>query len=340
MATVLESTASIESEPAVAQTETKAIRPLDLTTQLEERELVNQEKQKSIFKVLSINSSELWLPAIEHSSEYDLKVRNSSNVKRFTLKGVCFSELENSEAEFQLPESAEDEDDTADYNKQKAITLQKRKVKLLEHSSGFIIPGNSLDDKVRWLELRAQGEVDTLFNYVSDVMGNFYDNPILSEFTSLALRQATNIISVSDFSQWEEAANTETVFRMARPFEKYIIEFPLKSISTKDKQEIDEQTKEPIPPKLPRRDKETGRIDPTRLEPNYRDPHYKERLRVINQKRFAMVIQAALMFDIPGGNWEQKYQWISQRIVGDVIRLRNFIDEEILGYKSRYDFFT
>jgi hypothetical protein len=145
---------------------------------------------------------------------------------------------------------------------------------------------------------------------------------------------------MNSFSDLLSVAQSGSTFRMSRPGEDYIIEIPLKQLSEKVKSQIDEQTPDPIPPSKPGKNPASGKVDAAYPEYAWNDPGYKRKKRANDRKKDILRLEAILPFSIPGTTIEEKYSWIGDRLLGDVLKLRNFVDGEVVNYRKRFNFFT
>lgn len=308
------------------------------------------ETEAAEFDVLVVDRHDLWVAARDLSTTYNMPIVGSQKTRSFPLQGVSLRDWEHIEAIHTIPELKEDESDPEanskiriEHERKKAAAILRKQCAVFEKSTGKSIPGDTIDEKVNFLSQRNPGEIEALWNYIYLSMCSMTDGGLMQSYNTLAAkseRDNSEILSFGSFEDWTTACETQYIFRMQRPFEKYIIEFPLRAISEEQKQAIEAETREPEAPRVPKRDPRTKRFDPTQLVPNLQDPAWLQSMRAINQKRTAMFFSACLTFNIPGDNWQDKYAWISEKLVGDVIRVKRFIEHEIVNIGSRYDFFT
>ena len=293
------------------------------------------------YKFLVLDSTDKWPVAGNFSSHYDMPVLGSNSSIRFNLTGISLKEWESIEADNVIPAQQEGQDDK-EYESERDSVVLKKEVAIFEKAIGQSIPGKKAEEKIDWLKQRNPGEIEALFRYIQNDLCNMRNGSMIDSY-NLALEHGKanekEIRDFSNFEDWQTATTSQYTFRMQRPYEDYIIEVPLRGLSQELKKDIDAQTKDPEPPKMPHRDPKTNRFDPMDMRPNFSDPAWLRSSRAVNQKRTAMYMDACLMFDIPGSNWQEKYNWLADRLTGDVINIKNFIENDLVGFRSRYDFF-
>src|SRR5690606_1956972 len=145
-----------------------------------------------------------------------------------------------------------------------------KRINILEASCQMQVPGKTKQEKYDWLVKRSPRELDEVTNYIRMITCN------LSDRTPKLLQRYHDVSSVNklplarevkSFEDWKVATEIENSFIMQRPFQDFLIEFPLKSLSYEIRMQIDKETKEPEPPRIPARNKETGRFDPSQTVP-------------------------------------------------------------------------
>jgi hypothetical protein len=327
-------------------TESTSVAPPAQSKPVHEVRSVKNKNGVSNFNVLVVDTAEKWLPANAIHAAYNMPITGSNRSMRFNLYGVSLQDWEEAEINFPVPQRLEDEN-ANDAAKQARLTavdaaVIRKRCFLFEKALQQQIPGKDIDEKVAYLSQRTTGEIEALHRFIEGSLANFTDGELLQTFHSMtmAANEDNEVITFTGFGDWQVASETKYIFRMHRATEQHLVEFPLKGISEEVRKDIDLQCKDPEPPRIPRKDPTTGRFDPSVLVPNYEDYTWKKSVRAINQMRIVRLLSACLPFEIPGGNNQEQYKWLAQRAVGDVIRIRNFINNEILGVGARYDFFT
>jgi len=314
-----------------------------------ERRTLNVEGKDVPFDFLVIDSAEKWDVARGAHGEFLMETgqRDASDQLRFALSGLSLKEWEDIESANPIPSTPRDDELTdatrIQYELDFEIALMRKRVVVLEASTGRKIPGKTPEEKVQFLSQRNPRMTERLFAHVQDVICNLGERPgeLLEQYEMFMLdsSKASGVIDFNSFDDWDTAVNSQYCFRMSRPGDSYILEFPIKGISQEIRHKIETETREPQPPRIPNRDPITIRFDRTNLVPNYDDPAWMQRVKAIHQHRTAMYFDAALMFKVPGGNYMEKYRWISARLIGDVIRLKKYIEKEIVGLAGDLDFF-
>lgn len=315
-----------------------------------ERRTLNVEGRDVSFDFLVIDSAEKWDIASGVSGEFLMETgqHDASSQLRVMLSGLSLKEWEDIEAANPIPTAPQDaeltEDSKAKYEHDFEIALMRKRVAVLEASTGKTIPGGTTEEKVSFLGQRNPRMTERLFAHVQDVICNLNENPIdglLEQYEMFLLdsSKTSGVIDFNSFEDWDTAVNSQYCFRMSRSGDPYILEFPIRGISQEVRHKIETDTREPQPPRIPRRDPVTKRFDRSNLVLNYEDPSWLQRVKAIHQHRTAMYFDAALMFKVPGGNYMEKYGWISARLIGDVIRLKKYIEKEIIGLAGDLDFF-
>lgn len=306
----------------------------------EERDLIDSEGRKQTFLVHLIRSPEDWLPADQFSGHYDLPNLGTNKVMRFDLKGVSLAEWEAMESEHTVPRWMGEGNPDADHEQRVTAAINAKKAAVFEISTGKKIPGDTMAEKAAFLKRLNEGESDALYYYIQNQVCNFQDGQLLNQYLRLSSLQTKEVTKFEDFESWNTAVKSEYFFRMHRSTEECLTEFLLKSLDADARLQIESETRDPQVPQVPKRDKTSKKLVRGEWEPNYEDAGYKKAVRAVSQKRLVLYFQSCLPFELPGTNALEKYEWISQRLAGDVVRLRRFIESELLSYESRYNVFT
>lgn len=312
--------------------------------EISKKEFTDHEGNKYEFDFLFLDSADKWKAASDFSFICEINRLNDSKLN-IPMHGISFADREEMESVYplvkrlskkdtmgnEIPES--DQDFTARSNSLNA----KRSVFLIERAIGKKIPGETLDEKVSFLSKRSIGEIDTLTDFAEVNCSAINSGNLVEKFTSLNLQPLVN--EFKGFEEWEEASQIKSIFRFQRPTENFIVEIALRNISQEDKISLEASC---APPDAPRNQRKVvdGKTAPMHeWEPNYDDPTWKKSLAASQQKRKVMIFEKCLMFEIPGSNEHEKYKWLSSRLVGDIYKINRFIEQEICGYRSKYNFF-
>ncbi len=303
---------------------------------IEERTIKSGDKEYT-FNFLVIDKPDLWLPANLFTSEFTMPIIGKNKAIKFRLNGISYSQWEKMEFDYRTPDEMPRNTKTEIIAYEEAVEKikNKRKVYLFELSTGKKIEGETIEQKIENLQRIGVGESDALYAKIIDSFA--MDGTILQSYNSL-ISSNTEVIEADSFDIWCSSSESGYSLRMQRRFEDFIIEIPLKQLKESTKKEIEEATREDLPPSRHGKN-QMGRIDPSVIEYNYDDPKWKASRKVKARKRLVMQLDALLPFQIPGTTYEEKYNWIGDRLLYDVLTMRNFIDTELFEYSSRINFF-
>lgn len=302
------------------------------------------DNSEYVFDFLIVDDPEKWVPAEKITGQYDMPMLGRGTSLRFNLTGVSSKAWE--EIEIQHPISKwnfEGRQPDDEFMRKHELEIAAKQAHIIELSSGKIIPGENHAAKAVALQKMNGGEVEALYRYIQSVVCGTEDGRLFQQFKRVCGDidiKSADVMEFTDFTDWQKASEFGYVFRMQRPGDDFILEFPLKNISSEAKQTIESETRDPEPPQIPDRDPTTGKMMPHKMVPDYNDSAWLIRCRAVAQKRITMFFNACLPFQIPGQNLMQQYEWLSCRLVGDVVRVQRFIEDELCGYRSRFDFFT
>lgn len=309
---------------------------------LETRTYTTKDGVEHQFKFLVINNEERWREASEARGHFNMPLLGQGRSLRFQLCGISVKEWSDIELRHVIPQWSEENKKPSDeYIANRELAIAAKRANVIEVSSGKTIPGEDYIAKAKSLQSLNNGEVHSLYLYIQDVICANEDGSLMQQFRQIISEQAAqNTVEFTDFVDWQRASEYGYFFRMQRPTDDYILEFPLKDIPADAKLAIEMETRDPDPPMIPYRDPATNRFVPNQMVPDHNDKNWQARCRVVSQKRLAMFLNACLPFQLPGENIQKQYEWVAGRLIGDVLRLQGFIENELCGYRSRFDFFT
>jgi len=337
--TTLEADAPIITESPEVSTGNQANQ---IDARLQTRRLISTtNSQTREFDIMVIDSADKWDEATSFHSEYTMPILGSNKKLRFKLQGISYADWAKIEAANQIPDWTGEGEPSAEFTHQLDYIAMCKNVAFFELSTGKKIPGNTPKDKVDFLSERNPGEINALFTFLTDKACALKDGLLLADYEAFS-RQAIlpEVVEIEDFNSWSKASDSQYFFRMQRPFQDYILEFPIKGIDKDVRKRIDDETKFPSPPQtLARRPGGKG-FDPSQIVYDNKDPSYIKSCNAIEQKRTLLFMEQCLLFPIPGSTTKEKYDWLSKRLVGDVFRLRSFIQNDLLSYRNRYDVFS
>jgi len=297
------------------------------------------------FEFLVIDKPEKWEPAKNFQFQHEIRVKGTSRVLSLPLRGISYREWNDIENQHPIPEwnqaTPEPPNGDPEFRERKEKAVGSRQVVLLETVTGFKVPGEKIEEKVHWLDRLGSGEADSLFYQILEHNSNMADGSSVDNYRHLISTEKVNLKThvISGFDDLLSASLSGGVFNMQRPFENYLIEFPLRQFPQSKKKEIEDQCRDPLPPQKPGKNPTTGQVDPMFPVYNWEDPRFQEAQRNTNRRRMILTLDAILPFEIPGDSIDAKYEWLGARLLGDVHRLWKNIQQEVVSYRNRFDFF-
>lgn len=316
----------------------KPIFPLETRT-------VEFEEIEHKYQFLIVDTADKWESAEVFKSPFQMRVPGKNQIVQFQLSGISYNQWDQIERKFPRPRPIEinkpnrDQLQAALEQREYEMKLNRR-CEIFEVAIGKPIPGSTKEEKAAWLNQMGAGEVSVLFDHIVDYQSNMSDGTLLQSYVQQAIEKNMEVVEVDSLETWASLSCAGSFFRMQRPFEEYILEFPLKQLTEETKRNIATNTKDPVPPSKPGRNPVNNRPDPSIPEYNYDDPAYLRAMHATAQKRLLLHLEAVLPFQIPGIKQEDRLEWIGKRLLGDVVRLRNFIEDEIIEYRGRLNFFS
>lgn len=302
------------------------------------RVFVDERGSERHFKVLVVDCPEKWLTSETVLFTYDMPVLGTNRFKRFKFTGISLSAWDDLESAHLVPIWQGDGQPNEAFNAEREKVSREKMVHVLEVSLKEKIPGSTWAEKADWLENKNMGEFQALYMAAQYEACNLRDGDILSDYIDLSSMNR-QVEDFTGFSKMDDASKSQYFFRQQRPGDNYIIEFPLRGVSSRQREEIDNECKEPEPPKVPKRDHTRGTLDFKNMIPNLQDKQWLDRCRVVGRKRTMMYFNACLPFEIPGKTINEQFDWLGNKVVGDIVKLKRFMTEEITSYASRYNSF-
>lgn len=307
-----------------------------------ERAIETEDDRKCTFQFLTIDSAEKWKEASEFRTVFEMPILGSDRTMQFNVRGLSLADCEVIETQHRISDWKGEGNPPPAFEESRQQVIFEKMVHVFEEACEIKFPGETWGEKANAVRKLNPGEIEALYQFIFNKASNGADGPLLGQYdllSSFRKNKSKATAVFTDFSQWEAATRTGYFFRMQRPLENFIIEFPLKNISSADRAMIESETRTPDAPKMPRRGPDKKPI-PGEMIPDLEDEGWLRACRAVGQKRTAMYLNACLTFQIPGANLQAQYEWLSKRLLGDVTRLRDFIEEDLIGYRSRFDFFT
>jgi len=327
--------------PATVLHESASVPDNSFSPVFEQRKLKVEEREYE-YPFLVISKAEDWRPALATQAKYDMPMPGTDRSMSFPMTGISLKIWEGIEARHVIPEWEGGGDPTKEFDVKRQAVIQQRNVCILEAALQKTIPGKNPDEKVAFLNERCPGEIEALFVFIHKRLCNWstQEQPLLDQYLHhCALAHQNKVVEFKDFDDWTKASESQYTFRMQRATDQYIIEIPIKGLSRQNRDQIMEETKETEPPHVPVWDARKGAYDRTQTKPNRQDPAWLKVARAVHQKRTVMYLERCLPFEIPGTTGLDKYDWLAERLVGDVTKLKDFIETELLSYGSRYQNF-
>lgn len=305
--------------------ETRTIRGVDQETKVD---------------ILVVTGPEMFPDADGYKSVFTVDQGNR-NIN-INVRGMSYGEWEAIEVLYPQPRFDQERAGVIEYQREftkesDKVKLQ-RKVALIEHCTGWKIPGDTLEEKAEALSKRIpESQTNEMYEFVMSEGSNFpaETDPIIAK---LAMANMNETLSVTDFDSWQKVCEETLKFHMKRPQEDWVIEIPIKQISEKDKRTIEEQCQLPIPPSRPGRDPVTQKISEAHPIYNHEDDVYQKACSEVRVKSRIMRFEASV-FKIPGNSHEEKKNWLGRRLLGDILLIEEFLTKRVYNSRGTVDFF-
>jgi len=303
---------------------------------------VKVKDNEFIFNVLKIDSPEKWQPAQNTKRLFHWNIGNKT--LKVNLSGISYGKWSEIEDSAPIPErpNSDDIQEQDKYQEEFEKQLTRKRILSMESATGMEIPGSIIEEKEEWIKRKSDKELESIFDYIQSNVCCIGNGNLDEEYKQVLLESDLNGVSIDlkSLEDWDDANAVEHTLRFNRPGEDYIVEIPLNGISKDIRKKIESETKDPLPPKILKRDPKSRKFDPSAPpEYNFKDPNWIKRVNDLAKKRMVLLFDTCLTFDIPGNSTEEKYKWISDRLLGDVIKLRDFIRNELIGFSEYRDFF-
>lgn len=299
----------------------------------------------SEFKFLVVNSPEKWEPAKDILYTFPMVLPNTGKRLDIPMKGTSYGDMRTIWAKYTIPIWDRPDVEAPPAFQAAVQEMQdKRIIAQVELATGMEMPGKTFEEKRDWMNRCNPADMGSIQMFVIREVANTdnYVGPYLQAYNELRryFPEETGV-TISSFDQFlQETSEVIHRFTMNRHGQDYLVEFPLKGLSQTQRQEIEDQTKEPTPPMIPVFHPVTNQPIPGQTKQNPSDPGYLRAMNRLMQKRTLLFLNACLPFKIPGDNEEGQLTWLGDRLVGDVMQLNNYINQVILGVEGRYAFFT
>lgn len=217
----------------------------------------------------------------------------------------------------------------------------------IERGWGKTFPGETPAAKVAWIEEQLTGQMGVYqeMNAAIQALSGYatLDQWLIPRDKSgrnaaaldRSVEAMTETVEIDDPAAWAKIAMGEQFYRIHRAGITY--EWPVQPVPVKRDREISKLTEDPDAPMVVQHAPGTGR--PCGSKPNPDDPAYLATLTRNAHLRQMLHIEAALPFELPGTNDEEKCAWLAQRPAGDVDALYKFVTRDIHNLSLATDFF-
>lgn len=294
------------------------------------------EINRNLFPILHVNNFELWPKAEDVRVKFSISF--GSRKMNFTGHGISYKDWNDIIKAFPMPDLS-DENLTDDEREELFSRNQlSRKVRLFELGLNKEIPGETQNDKERYLVKMGLSENERMYQAISKSCLCF-QNETEQLIVYNRMKENLNPLSFNDFNDIFKI-NEENPYCIAfeHPGDKFIIEVPLKSITEEDRFKIEKEYVIPPPPKRPARST-TGKLDFSKSVSYENEPAYLASVDKIRSNKMIAYICAALPFEVPGEDIIEKKKSIYSLTAGDCINLSRFIDDQFLNAGDTADFF-
>lgn len=309
-----------------------------------ETRTVQIEGQDREFDFLVVDKPEKWEEATTFRQSLKLGFPGTPRILKIPVRGLSYSEWLDIETKYTMPIQSAMQDmnevQKQEYQDKQKSVENYRSIAVFEKATGKEIPGGSLEEKVAWLSHLGSGDSEIVFSRILEHFSNMQEGTLLTDYLD-AIRSKDNqeVFEFNDFDDWIKASEIGYRFQMQRPFESYFVEIQLKKLDDQTKKEIGDQTKDPLPPSKPGKNPTTGMPDPAFPIYNWDDSRYRNQVKANSQRRLILLLNAVMPFEIPGKDEAAQLEWVGKRLLGDVVRLRSFLEENVINYRGRVNFF-
>lgn len=293
--------------------------------------LVNTVNLKTLqhpVPIVTVSEPAAWPPA--SLMKFKVKLIYGGKPTSFLLRGVSDAEWLYIQSTNVLPEPRDKEEESdpeflAVHNRNTDL----RRIALFELVLGEKVPGSTIDKKVRWLHGQCTVSIQSLFDMIQAVsLGlevgdaephykmHLVDSPSECEFSGFA-----NLATDPSYS-----------FIRGRKGQDYISVFALNAITEEVKHRIEADNRMDPPPTRPGKNLD-GSFDYANAQPWHDEPVYKARTERVKAAKTKAYVSHCLPFSLPDDDW------LGARMSGDILRMKLFIQQELLDPTIRTTFF-
>lgn len=275
------------------------------------------------YKVLVIDHPDKWDAAEDLTLKHGVKKGEATIMCDFRV--VPYSVLAYANDTYPIPDTKEEKEPEVDFNARVEKAKRLRQVIFFEAAMpDQKIEGKDTNEKAVTISRMPIAFTELLFETINSHACCLGNGDLLEEYRRLCMTHASVVTSPTDLFTFSESDFAATPFRAQRPFQDYIIEIPLKTISAEDREAIEKSHPIPEPPKRPGPGNDTKNPVPW-----YDEPSYQAKIKKIGVRKMVAYMAACLPFDIPGSNDKDKYDWLCSRPAGDLLKLNIEINEII-----------
>lgn len=293
--------------------------------------LINSVKLKGIdeeAKIVTVSSQEAWPRA--DCMHFVVNVQYGGKPVAFKMRGVSNAEWDFIQDKNKLPEAATPEDEKdPEFIALHGMRSDARRVSLFELVLNSKIPGKTEEEKVRWLRSQCTISIQNLFDTMQSVALGVETSDLEAHYKMHLLESREGV----EFSGFETLETLPTYsFIRGRLGQSYVSVFGLNAITEDVKITIEDANKLEAPPTRPGRLID-GSLDYQNPEPWHNEPIYSMKAAKVKLAKTAAYMEHCIPFDIPDN------EWINSRQTGDVLRMKLFIQHELLDPTARTSLF-
>lgn len=278
--------------------------------------------------LVTVNKPEDWPEAKDVKSTVEIETLNG--IMEFDIRALSYGEDEELEERLHRPTAPEENASVAE----KAIYAEQLRDLWMARIVSIIdmcwqpLPGDNISDKIKWSaeNFRRNGELEYLSNLILSLSG-MNGGQIEPNVAAPKVK--------ADPANWAKQSQARTNYLISRA--GVTLAFPMVGLSQLKQNQIQAATRPPQPPERPKKHRLTGRVEG--MEPNLNDPGYKKACTMVAEQRKVLQLEAALPFELPGADLNEKYAWLRKRPAYEIISLLGHLYHNLTGYRTRKDFF-
>lgn len=278
--------------------------------------------------IVTVSSGIAWPEA--SAMRFSVGIQYGGKLTTFNIRGVSDSELSYIQGKNEVPEAKDDnEERDPGFIELRDRRVDLRKVSLFELAIGEKIPGNTEGEKLKWLRGQCTISIQNLYDVIQDVSLGLGSNDNEGHYR-MHLLESPDAREFLSFAALEEDPTYS--FIRGRQGQDYVNVFAMNAITEEVKLSIENSNKLDPPPMRPSKSPD-GTLDYKNAEPWFDEPMYKLRTDKAKKAKSAAYMSHCIPFNIPDDDW------IGKRMAGDVLRMKLFIQQELLDPSIRTSFF-